>query len=169
MENEQEFARRGLESSVPAIAQPVQPAIQRIPCGGCGSSHNFDSCPLPTFAQQSNAPTLTDADLFDILKSIDPLTVRLPSGFKQFARAVLAKGEIMLTAQEAAVKLGISQQAVYDRAAPQLEQSPVISDYQLLAFSGNYRRTHPGVLDGFEDWTEFVEFARALLAKWGAK
>ena len=33
---------------------------------------------------------LTDEELFAILKSIDPETVRLPIGFKQFAHAVIA-------------------------------------------------------------------------------
>jgi hypothetical protein len=33
---------------------------------------------------------LTDADLLQCLKSVDPETARLPPGFRDFARAVLA-------------------------------------------------------------------------------
>ena len=60
-------AQSSTESSSPAIAQPEQTAEQRIPCSGCGSSHTFDNCPLPTFVQQSSAPAPSDADDADTL------------------------------------------------------------------------------------------------------
>ena len=39
----------------PPVAQPAE---QRLPCSGCGLTHIYDNCPLPTFAQpEQTAPT----------------------------------------------------------------------------------------------------------------
>ena len=40
---------------------------------------------------------LTDAELFDILKSIDPKVVRLPSGWRDFARAAIVADTVKQT------------------------------------------------------------------------